>query len=142
MDPRPLTRDDLWPSRLHEFLEGAARTGFVWGEMDCLLFVAGAIQAMTGEDLAAGIRGRYTTEIGSKRVLSSDLGGSLESALTMKLGAPVPVPFAGRGDVVLVEVDGVEAAGVIDLSGERVAVLSLDGMESVPIGAVRLAWKV
>jgi hypothetical protein len=119
-----------------------SRDRFEWGRLDCLLFVADCIQAMTGEDLAAGIRGRYTTEVGSKRVLTSDLGGSLTAALTGKLGDPVPIPFSGRGDVVLVMVDGVEAAGVIDLSGERVAVLTLDGLESIPVSAARLAWKV
>lgn len=137
-----MERVENWPSRLHEFLESAAATGFIWGENDCLLMVAGAIQAQTGVDLAAGIRGRYKTETGAKRVLTSDLGGSLENALTTKLGDPVPIPFAGRGDVALVRVDDVEAAGIIDLSGERVAVLTLDGMESLPMTSVRLAWKV
>lgn len=137
-----MNRVENWPSRLHEVLEATAQDRFEWGRLDCLLFVADCIQAMTGEDPAEAQRGRYTTEIGSKRVLASDLGGSLDAALTMKLGDPVPIPFSGRGDVVLVMVDGVEAAGVIDLSGERVAVLTLDGLESLPISAVRRAWKV
>lgn len=58
-----------WPARLRLWLAGIARTPFQPGTHDCALFAAGAVEAMTGTDLAAGWRGRYRTLQGGIRVL-------------------------------------------------------------------------
>lgn len=49
-----------WPQRLSAYLRETSRTPFVsvdsYGERDCALFAAGAVQALTGEDLTAEYR--------------------------------------------------------------------------------------
>lgn len=58
-----------WKPRLTAYLAEIARRPMVEGQHDCALFAAGAVEAMTGEDLARGLRGRYRTTRGGLRVL-------------------------------------------------------------------------
>lgn len=47
-----------WPLRLDAFLRQRRAVPFAWGAQDCALFVADAVQAMTGQDPAPpGLRG-------------------------------------------------------------------------------------
>lgn len=54
-------RFDDWGPRLSMYLREASRQPFGYGASDCALFAAGAVQAITGRDLAAEYRGKYTT---------------------------------------------------------------------------------
>lgn len=56
-----LTRLPDWRVRLQAYVETVRRRPFEYGETDCAIFVAGAVEAMTGEDHAAAYRGRYST---------------------------------------------------------------------------------
>ena len=58
-----------WKTHLIAYLADAARKSYQPGVHDCALFSAGAVLAMTGVDLAAGWRGRYTTLTRGLRVL-------------------------------------------------------------------------
>lgn len=138
-----MRRED-WPARLGEAIDRARSEPFEYGSHDCALWVGKAIAAMTGDDPTAPYRGRYTTEIGWKRLVTAELGegASFEAGWTRLLGEPVPVARASRGDVVMIEVDGERAVGVVDLSGERVACVSLDGLEFVPLSLAVVCWKV
>lgn len=82
---------------------------FEWGKADCCLFAADAVLAMTGVDHAADFRGRYTTEIGAKRLLLKK--GSLETFLDSELMA-IPVDYVQRGDVVLIQTDTGPTLGI------------------------------
>jgi hypothetical protein len=135
-------RFEDWPNRLLSVIDGAAARPFVWGEWDCGQFVGAAIEAQTGTNPVAQLRAKYTTEVGMKRILTRDYDGSLLAFWSAQLGGPVPVTMAGRGDIVVVEIEGVQASGVVDLSGERVACLGLDGLEFLPIIQAIAAWKV
>lgn len=48
-----------WRPRLAAYMQRVARLPFRPGRNDCALFAAGAVEAMTGVDLAAGWRGTY-----------------------------------------------------------------------------------
>ena len=61
-----------WQSRLTAYLSVVARQPLAYGVHDCALFAAGAVAAMTGEDIAAPYRGRYSTLRGGLRVLRRD----------------------------------------------------------------------
>lgn len=135
-------RKEHWPSHLQTFLDYARTREFAWGDFDCCQFAGLAVEAQTGSNPIADARGRYGTAVGAQRVLRNSFGGSLRSGWTQVLGEPIPPALAQRGDVVLVEVDGVEAIGVVDLTGERVAVLTLDGLEYVTLSAALAAWRV
>lgn len=144
MGQEPVTRREDWPARLGEAIDAARVEPFEYGRHDCALWVGTAIEAITGEDPTAPYRGRYTTEIGWKRLVTAELGegATFEAGWTRLLGEPVPVAMAGRGDVVMIDQEGERAVGVVDLSGERVACVSLDGIEFVPLSLAVTAWKV
>lgn len=63
------SRPTGWQARLGVWLASTARMPFAPGSHDCALFAAGAVQAITGVDLAADWRGRYRTLRGGVRVL-------------------------------------------------------------------------
>ncbi|QQP93569.1 hypothetical protein IGS68_33655 (plasmid) [Skermanella sp. TT6] len=96
-----------------------------------------------GSNPIGHLQGRYTTAIGSLRVLRREFGTtSISDAITQVMGEPVPVPMAGRGDLALVDLDGTQCVGTVDLSGERVAAIGLYGLEYVTLSAATAAWKV
>src|SRR5206468_3406892 len=72
--------------------------------MDCGLFVAGAIEAMTGVDVAAELRGyRNRTQAfdAIRKVCGRRRMDSIADHLAARFGiAEIPLAFAGRGDAV------------------------------------------
>ena len=95
-----MTRHRDWHRRLTGFLAQTAKAKLEPGKHDPLVFVAGAVQAMTGTDIAADLRG-YRSEGGlAKRI---EAVGGFEGWLDMHL------PRAARprpGDVVLLSGGG------------------------------------
>jgi len=136
-----MRRED-WQSRLHAIIQDAEKRQFTWGQWDCCQWAGLCIEACTGSNPVAEWAGRCTTAAGAQRILARHFGGSLQTGWTQILGEPVPPLTAGRGDVCLVQLDDQPACGVVDLSGERVACLSLDGLEFVPLTAAVAAWRV
>ena len=49
------------------FLRAGAGATFVWGEIDCSLFMADWCRKTRGVDPAASLRGRYRTALGAMR---------------------------------------------------------------------------
>lgn len=112
-----------WRSRLSAYLYEIAHKPFVWGEHDCALFAAGAVQAMTGQDFAANYRGRYKTFRGGLRHLRK-AGFADHAAFAVSLFEEVPPASAHVGDVAAVEIEGGIALGVVQ--GQRIYVLRPD----------------
>lgn len=115
---------------------------FQWGEHDCGLFAADVTLALTGEDPAAWLRGRYATEEGLEAIIVP-MGG-IEEAIAQTMadfGAPeCPIPYAQRGDWALVENGNMLMTGVI--LGDRVAVPGTERMHFLPVRMVLRAWAV
>lgn len=88
-----------WPAQLDAAVEAARRRPFEWGTHDCALWAASVVQALTGVDHAAGLRGRYRSAAGALRLLAKR--GGLAVLATRALGAPIDVRHAQRGDLVL-----------------------------------------
>lgn len=57
-----------WRTRLTKYLAGVYGVKFRPGKMDCALFCAGGVEAMTGFDAARGWRGYRTLSEGRKRL--------------------------------------------------------------------------
>lgn len=73
-----------WRERLDAEVQRKALCVFQWGINDCMLFAADLIRAMTGADLGAPYRGRYSTPIGAARILRRVNGArSLPEALEL-----------------------------------------------------------
>ncbi len=141
-----LRRRHDWPERLAGVLRAARGQGFRWGDHDCALFAARAVEAMTGHDPAAGFRGRYKTRRGAygrlRRFAAGGLAEAAEKIAKTLRAEEIAPATAGRGDVVLVAAATGEALGVIDLSGRGIAVTGPDGLSILPRSAALRAWRV
>ena len=118
-----------WERRLAHWLEAHADARFAYGRMDCALFAAGAVEAMTGVDPAAAFRGAYRSAATSIRALKEIGAGSLEATVD-SMFARIPAAFAQRGDLAMH--DG--SLGVV-IGGDAVFV----GGEAGLSGLVRIA---
>ena len=103
--------------------------------------ICAAFEALEDEAPAALYRGQYDDETGARETLRMLSGGGLRAAWTKALGLAMNnIRFAKRGDVALVEVGGVEAAGVV--VGSRVACATEGGFMLVPASRIVAAWSV
>lgn len=108
-------RHPEWEGRLnaavakHQTLPGA------WGVSDCWTLTTDAIEAVTGErilpDLAA-----YKSEAAGYRVFAKAGFSTVADALASAL-PPVSIMLAQRGDVGVIERDGVISSGVFTSAG-------------------------
>ncbi len=105
-----------WKPRLMRYLEHAARRPFKEGEHDCALFLAGGVEAMTGEDYAAPYRGRYSTTLGGLRILKK-AGFEDHVALAAHHLKEKPVAFANVGDGAAVPTPDGPALGIVQGEG-------------------------
>jgi hypothetical protein len=133
---------------LHQFFTARSKMPFAWGTNDCCTFAADAILAMTGTDIAAPFRGKYTdlasalgaikavTKVGK---VSSGVAHCATKAGLAELTQPA---MARRGDLVLVEDNDTWVAGVVHLNGRNVAVVGKDGVVLKALNTIRRAWRV
>lgn len=104
-------RRDGWEARLAHLEMAARARPFAWGEHDCCTWAAECVQAVTGTDPLADLRGTWHSAEAAQAVLQR-LGG-LRAAVDARLGEPLPsVHLAQRGDVVLLAVGNTMALGV------------------------------
>jgi uncharacterized protein DUF6950 len=140
-----LHRYDDWPSRLHSYLETRRYASFAYGSHDCCLFVADAIVAMTGIDLAASFRNTYQSGAGAlRRIYAYSAFATVEdlvATIFREHGLPeIPPARAARGDTVLLPENG-HILGLISLSGSVLAAAER-GWLAYPAMLACRAWKV
>ena len=128
-------RLSTWENQLTEYIASKRNQPFEYGSNDCAHFVAGAVQAMTGEDPMPEMRGQYDSEFGSLRVLKEIGEGDLESTMDAKFNA-IEIGLAQRGDIAFF--DG--SIGVV--MGSFAWFVSDDGLERVPRSMWDKAWSV
>ena len=98
-----MIRSADWQDRLHAYLDSVADTPFAWGTHDCCLYIADAVQAMTGVDPAAAYRGRYSTETGARIALTRYGAGTLYATFNAAFGDSIAPAGAHRGDIVAID---------------------------------------
>ena len=134
-----LTRHPKWRASLCAYLASVSRSRYRPGEHDCALFAAGAVQAMTGEDLAEEFRGQYQTlEAGYALLRERGFGGPID--LAAALFEEVEPLFAQVGDLAVVDGDDGDALGIVQ--GPSVYVLRLDGPGRVELTDIKRAFRV
>ena len=126
-----------WHARLNALIAERQAQPFTWGHVDCCLWVADAVQAMTGRDPAADVRAHYSTARGAKSVLRQV--GGLEGA-GARCGLPIGRLFAAAGDVGIVN-DGASDLLAVCI-GEHWMVTTKSGLGTLPFQSVRSAWRV
>lgn len=102
-----MSRKENWPQLLNEYLNEIRDREFEWGVFDCCIMCAGAVKAITGEDLMSEFRGKYSSEESSDDVLAEIGEGDLHKTLVAKLGESVDGAHGKRGDVAYHEPTGI-----------------------------------
>lgn len=132
---------------LDSFLRQNCARKFRYGSWDCCLFVADAIEAMTGVDLAAPFRGTYEDRAGASRAMKY-CGAADVAVLVGKVASEhdMPVvlaPQAQRGDMVLVRRGKRSySLGIMGLRGRDVVIPFAEGLRLIHLSNVVRAWRV
>lgn len=149
-----LTRVAHWDTgALNHFLLSRAFTPFAWGAHDCALFAADGVEAMTGVDIAAEFRGKYSSEDGAVEVIREVCGLSAGVTPTVADAAAHCAELHGlvelehplkaqRGDLVVLEESDRMIAGLVHLSGRHIVAAGERGLKRLPISLVHRAWRV
>lgn len=129
-----------WEERLGDYLASRDGAVFAYGKIDCALFVAGAVKAMTGKDPARGFRGKYRSQASAVRAITQAGFESLSALMDAKFNN-VPVAFAQRGDIVM-DQDG--SLGIV-FGRDAIFVGQSDdtpGLVRQPLASWARAWRV
>ena len=142
-----MQRRSDWQQIFDEFLRTNQNRPFAYGKWDCCLFVCDAIIEITGIDLAAPYRGKYSNLKGALHAISEKLGTASIQAVAENAAAAhhmleVPVSHAHRGDMVLVGRGRDHSLGLIALNGRDVIVTSKRGLWRLPLSCAVRAWRV
>lgn len=135
-----LRRSD-WTLLLEVYVDRHRRTPFAWGRHDCAHFALGWVEMARDDldprdDLAHQLS--YSSAAEAVRVINGSTLGELVDAWG-ELPRIQP-PFAQRGDVVLVEMNGRECLAVC--CGDVAAGPGPTGLELVPMPYATAAWRV
>ncbi len=143
----PLKRFSDWPLRLDAYVLSTRERSFAWGTFDCALNVCDAVLAISGTDIGAGFRGKYSTFEQAQDVIKAYAGGGILE-LAEKIAADFEIPacpatFARRGDVVFVDGGEIPAAlGFVGLDGRHALCASEAGVARVHMSGWRRGWQI
>ena len=133
-----------WSEKLAAYLLQAQAHEFAYGRMDCCLFVANGVRAMTGFDLMAAFRGRYHTEEQIKKIVEEEGATCLTALIRRQLQAAglqrKPPGFYARGDIAQTN-EG--ALGLIAMDARHAVVLHPEGgTHAIPLAHVCAVWGI
>ncbi len=137
----PLIRQPFWPEALAAEIAAANSTPYVLGTHDCLRFTCRCVEVMTGVDFWPRFEG-YATRRQAYLTIKA-IAPTLGEAVSIVLGsAPIRVPQARRGDVMLYADDAGEHLGIC--TGSHGAVLGEAGLVFVRLDHTGLqqAWRI
>lgn len=142
-----LTRLPAWQSALGEYLMTCAQQRFRYGVLDCGLFIAGAIAAMTGVDVAADLRGEYSSRkeafAAIQRVCGRPTMPAIADCLAERYSiAEEPVAFAQRGDPVQLRRGRAASLGLVAMHGTEILTPYADGLLRLPLSHAVRAWRI
>jgi hypothetical protein len=134
-------------SRLSVVIEKAQTKTPDWKEWNCGLFLADCLEAVAGVQIRHRFKIPHNTEKSARAAMKRFSGGGVYETgkkLAVELGVRECTPAqAGRGDPVIVSVDGSEAFGMVDLTGRRVMVVSqTKGLSFRPVEEIVHAWRI
>lgn len=138
-----LHRLDDWRARLAAEMDRQRRDPFAWGTQDCAIGLAcGVVLAITGVDLGALYRGKYTTKAGALKVMRASGAADLADFAALHLPEHIHPSRASVGDIGVIPSDGPfgQALAMIDASG--VVVMTEEGHGRRPRADVIRAFRV
>lgn len=99
---------------LQQYLDDVRDRPFEWGEHDCALFAAKAVDASRGTGFEAMVRRYGCRSALDYRHLQRNANVTLDGLTTAELGSPIDdVTQAQRGDVALLVSNGRQSLGVV-----------------------------
>jgi hypothetical protein len=136
-----------WQSEFDWLITSSRNRAFEWGKWDCCLFVADAILAVTGDDLAAGLRGSYSSLGEARWLLRARYGSASIERSVARLFSIAGIPgitpgFAMRGDPVIARSGRDFQIGLVALNGGIIINSETKGLTSVPRSLVTRAWHI
>ena len=142
-----LRRIPNWQSALSAYLLDAVGARFEYGKRDCGLFVAGAIEAMTGVDVAELLRGRYCNRPTAFAVIRALCGAPTMEAVSSHLAAlyglaETPVTMAQRGDPVQLRRGRASSLGIVAMHGTEILTPYGHGLLRLPLSHATRAWHI
>lgn len=142
-----LTRRADWDRRLPRVIAQHRDAAPAWGVSDCWTLMLDGVEAVTGEKIFPKLR-RYKSEAGGYRLFAKLGFSTVEDALASAF-EPVGVLSAQRGDVGVIEREGLISCGVFDAEGLAVKTLYGNGktilrgdLRHFPVTQVKTAFKV
>lgn len=137
-----MIRREDWPVRLAKFMDDAQAREFVWGEWDCCLMAANAMQEITGVDPVPAYRGKYKTKRGALKLIAAHGGfeNFMDEIAAENACQKVPALSAQRGDAVLLMLPDMPALGIC--LGRHAAYAAPLGLTLVPMDASMICWRV
>lgn len=131
-------RHRQWQSRLAAVIDGRLSAPFAWGTNDCCMFAADCVQAVTGIDPAAALRGTYSNALEAVAALES-LGG-IEALADAHSVSRVELNFEHVGDVCIAIIDGRDSLCV--WGGDAWLGPSTDGLTTVDASAITAIFRI
>lgn len=148
-------RHPEWESRLNGVVAKHQALPGEWGVSDCWTLSMDAVEAVQGKRILPKLS-RYKSEAAGYRVFAKAGFKTVEEALASVL-EPVPVLMAQRGDVGVIEREGVISSGVFTSAGFAVRTIygrsetiagkkheTITGfdLQFLPLSAVKQAFQV
>lgn len=124
--------------KLQKYLLGYDKK-FKWGESDCALFVAGAVDAQTGSSYLKQYQGSYNSALGALKFLKN-LGFNNLEELYASMFEEVEVNHAVNGDIVLFKEDNRMTSGIFYLG--RIIASTEEGLKLFPLEYAVKFWRV
>jgi hypothetical protein len=134
-------REEDWRRRLGEYVDGVRTTPYALGSQDCWLFVAGAVEAMTGRDHATPHRGKYKTARGALGVMKRAGAANMAAFAGLFLEEQTPI-YAQIGDVMAIPTDDAFGFSLGILNGERVLIVAPNGIDTRDRSEATRSFKV
>ena len=128
-------RTPTWQADLKAYIKAHQHSEFSYGKHDCALFAAGAVKAVTGKDLADGLRGYKTLAGGLRRVREKGFDSHVDVFAASLI--EIPPLMARVGDIAVMEGD---ALGVVQ--GRSIYVATPKGVGLVPLTGALRAFRV
>jgi hypothetical protein len=140
-----LSRFPDWQERLARFFALHRNRPFRYGQWDCCLFAADALREITGVDIAADLRGRYTSRRAAYDLIRNTVQRPSVRAVAERAallhGMPeVPITYARRGDMALIPRARDYSLGIVSLTGKEIVVLRARTLMTLPLSYGLLAW--
>jgi len=136
-----------WQSELSRYLLSCERTPFSYGHLDCGLFAAGAIETMTGVDIAWQLRGKYHSRTEAFTAVKELCGKATMAAIADHLFALYGIPeirvlSAQRGDIVQLRAGRLSSLGVVAMHGTEICCPTKSGIRRTPLIQATRAWHI